>query len=86
MANGGTSKAALLSKLTLLGELRVVCQQEVADALAVQRGNGATARAQHLLDLQKSKRKKVRQKSRDRESRCWKNSERKHGRRRERQR
>ena len=75
VASRGTSKAALLSKLTLLCELRVVCQHEVADALAVQRGDGAAARAQHLLDLQKSKRKKVRQKSRDRESRRWKKSE-----------
>ena len=55
MASRGTSKAALLSKLELLCELRVVCQHEVADALAVQRGDGATARAKHLLDLKKPK-------------------------------
>ena len=52
VASRGTSKAALLSKLTLLCELRVICQQEAADALAMERGDGAAARAQHLLHLQ----------------------------------
>lgn len=36
---------------TLLGKLRVVCQQEAADALAVQCSDGGTARAEHLLHL-----------------------------------
>ena len=39
---------------TLLGKLRVVCQQEAADTLAVQCGDGGTARAEHLLHLKGS--------------------------------